>query len=597
VGYVSNEKITPLPGDVEAARAQAISFAAYRVIRSRFLVTDSTNANYPGWINFTGPAIDSLLNSQYGAGSTTTAQAAINPTSTAPAEVGKRIGQAILTWGATDGFATLPNGTPGYANGTPGASYPQAYTATINPNLNRVMSVEGSNIYVFNAPLGSGVPYGTDPNLWQPLDLATSIDQSGLIQASKQTFVGVQSLATTPFSLTRTDRLKPWFDPFGGPSKVSTDTFISTSDASYKAQALAVIRDGSVLNSTATKDISPGAIGNNPLGADTGLGYAINPVTNAPYVSNVVKIGDFTRCLAEFWADGPSSETPPGHWHVLANEMSDDPLVVKKIKGTGPIVNDLEWDVKMYFSIAGSVHDAACAAWSLKRYYSGTRPITLLRWLCTNGQSTNAALPGYNPLGIPTETDVCEEITNATAALGGKHQRVYSVEQGTDVDGIDYLGKIAVRCWPGENAGNPGAATGLPATIASPVRWILGTDWLPFQPSPALPQKSSPASQVARTFPGPFTTTPSWRIPCRSISARVSTSISNGAPIMMPPTKPASPAASVASTFPKTTTMVASSPPPSELPPSPWRRNTGPEPSSTKTCVQTSKSLTPPPPP
>ncbi|KAF0190954.1 MAG: hypothetical protein FD165_2193 [Gammaproteobacteria bacterium] len=42
------------------------------------------------------------------------------------------------------------------------------------------------------------------------------------------------------------------------------------------------------------------------------------------------------RVLAEFWADGPSSETPPGHWNTLANCVSDHPLV-ESIGGRGPI--------------------------------------------------------------------------------------------------------------------------------------------------------------------------------------------------------------------------------------------------------------------
>jgi len=49
-------------------------------------------------------------------------------------------------------------------------------------------------------------------------------------------------------------------------------------------------------------------LGNNSLGANDGAGYARNPVTGLPYASNVVKRGDFTRVLAEFWADGPTSK-------------------------------------------------------------------------------------------------------------------------------------------------------------------------------------------------------------------------------------------------------------------------------------------------
>ena len=69
--------------------------------------------------------------------------------------------------------------------------------------------------------------------------------------------------------------------------------------------------------------------------------------------------GDFVRVLAEFWADGPSSETPPGHWNVIANYVADNPLLVKKIGGVGPVVDDLEWDVKMYFAVNAAVHEAA----------------------------------------------------------------------------------------------------------------------------------------------------------------------------------------------------------------------------------------------
>jgi hypothetical protein len=43
-----------------------------------------------------------------------------------------------------------------------------------------------------------------------------------------------------------------------------------------------------------------------------------------PYASNMVPRGDFARVVAEFWADGPASETPPGHWAVLATDISDE---------------------------------------------------------------------------------------------------------------------------------------------------------------------------------------------------------------------------------------------------------------------------------
>jgi hypothetical protein len=98
------------------------------------------------------------------------------------------------------------------------------------------------------------------------------------------------------------------------------------------------------------------------------------------------------------------------------------------------------------------------------------------------------------------ETDVCEVITNTTAT--GKHSNVWSVEYGFDVSGTSHIGEVVVRVWPGEAIGNPTADTLLPATIQSPVRWVLGKDWLPFQRktfnTPAFPGYISGHSTFSR---------------------------------------------------------------------------------------------------
>ena len=47
---------------------------------------------------------------------------------------------------------------------------------------------------------------------------------------------------------------------------------------------------------------------------------------------------------------------------MVANDVADNPLLVKRIGGTGPVVDDLEWDVKMYFALNAATHDAACAS-------------------------------------------------------------------------------------------------------------------------------------------------------------------------------------------------------------------------------------------
>ena len=45
--------------------------------------------------------------------------------------------------------------------------------------------------------------------------------------------------------------------------------------------------------------------------------------------------GDYTRVLAEFWADGPTSETPPGHWFTILNTLSDHELFERRLGGAG----------------------------------------------------------------------------------------------------------------------------------------------------------------------------------------------------------------------------------------------------------------------
>lgn len=89
-------------------------------------------------------------------------------------------------------------------------------------------------------------------------------------------------------------------------------------------------------------DISPGAFGNNSLSANDGQGHPLNPVTGQPYAPNLIKRVDFARVLAEYWADGPNSETPPGHWNSIANQESDHPAFQKRLAGTGPVLDDLD---------------------------------------------------------------------------------------------------------------------------------------------------------------------------------------------------------------------------------------------------------------
>lgn len=424
----------------EAARHESISYAAYRILANRF--ANSVSA----------PTILARLGKRmHGFGYD---PEFVDTTGGSPAALGNRIAASIVAWGMQDGS----NQAGGYAD--------PSYT---NPQPPMVVLRMG-------VPQGGGVPDGTDPNLWQPLSFDDAETQNDLPAELVQKFIGVSWLNTAAFALTRNDPTQPWID-MGGPSRLGTD-----SDTGYKQAAIDVLISSARLGSQEVVDISPGAFGNNSLGDNDGTGYPLNPITSKPYKKNLVPLGDFARVLAEYWADGPDSETPPGHWHKLANQISDSPRMVRRIGGQGPEVSRLEWDIKLYLALAGGMHDAACAAWSMKRVYEGPRPITMIRYLGSNGQCSDPSLPSYHPAGLPLEPGVSELITTESSSPGSRHF------------GIGLPGEIAVFSWPGEPADR--------VSQTSTVRWMRAKDWLPYQRetfnTPAFPGYVSGHSTFSR---------------------------------------------------------------------------------------------------
>ena len=298
-----------------------------------------------------------------------------------------------------------------------------------------------------------------DPNHWQPLALETAIAQNGqLLPFGPQYFVGQHWGHVTSFALPPSDIGVP-VDP--GPPPYLGDP---ASDAEFKAMAEEVIafsgqldpRDGVVI------DISPAALGDNHLGTNDGSGYAFNPVTGEPYRPEPVLQADFARALAEFWADGPSSETPPGHWNTLANAVTDSSGFERRMGGAGDELEPLEWDVKMYLALNGAVHDAAIAAWGAKGYYDFTRPIAMIRYMGGLGQSSDPSLPSYDPQGLPLIPGEVELITPESAAPGERHAHL-----------ADHVGEIAVYAW----SGGPDD----PVNELGGVAWIRAVEWVPYQ--------------------------------------------------------------------------------------------------------------------
>jgi hypothetical protein len=434
------------PADLAEARRVAVSYAMFRLLNHRFLWSPEAEATLAEFRE----VMDDL---------------GLDPSNTStdyrsgdPAALGNYVAQCIIDFGLQDGS----NEQGRYVN-----LYYQPYNPTLLPVL-------------------PGNPSIKDMNRWQPLTLDVVIDQSGhVVPNSTPAFLSPEWGIVSAFCLSPLDLdvyPKKYFDYWvyhdpGPPPLIDTLAVGGISEEYKWGFALVAVWSGHLdPEDGVTWDISPGAIGNiGPLpgtvaeyrgfydligGGDTSRGHAVNPRTGEPYAPNLVARGDYTRVLAEFWADGPASETPPGHWFTILNYVNDHPLFERRYRGTGPVLDPLEWDVKAYFTLGGAVHDAAVSAWGIKGHYDYVRPISAIRAMADHGQSTDPALPRFHPAGIPLVDGFIELVGEGDPLAG---------HRGEHVD------KIKLRAWRGpDHIEDPG-------TEVAGVAWILAENWWPYQ--------------------------------------------------------------------------------------------------------------------
>lgn len=72
--------------------------------------------------------------------------------------------------------------------------------------------------------------------------------------------------------------------------------------------------------------------------------------------------------IALFWADGPSTETPPGHWNSIAREVSTS------------LGNTIEQNARLFALLNVAMADSAVCAWDAKYTYDFWRPVTAIRF-------------------------------------------------------------------------------------------------------------------------------------------------------------------------------------------------------------------------
>ncbi len=78
---------------------------------------------------------------------------------------------------------------------------------------------------------------------------------------------------------------------------------------------------------------------------------------------------DEQKAIAEYFADGPNTEFPPGHWSRFAE------LVSRRDR------HALDDDVKLFFALGNALLDASISVWDAKRAYDSERPATAIHCL------------------------------------------------------------------------------------------------------------------------------------------------------------------------------------------------------------------------
>jgi hypothetical protein len=162
-----------------------------------------------------------------------------------------------------------------------------------------------------------------DPNHWQRLiyDDGATVPAPHIVT---QSFVGAQWYRVVPFAMTSPEQFRPFVAQFG-PALYGSEAYLQQS------------RDLITISANLT---------------------------------------DEQKMIAEYWANGPRTELPPGHWDLFGEFVS---------RRDHHTVDD---DAKMFFALTNAIFDGGIAAWDAKRAFDSVRPIQAIPYLFQGQQIT-----------------------------------------------------------------------------------------------------------------------------------------------------------------------------------------------------------------
>jgi len=143
--------------------------------------------------------------------------------------------------------------------------------------------------------------------------------------------------------------------------------------------------------------------------------------------TNSTRTADQTQ-IALFWADGAGTETPPGHWNSIAQDVA-------AAKG-----NTLEENARLFALLNLAMADAAICAWDAKYSFSFWRPVTAIRHADTDGNPATEPDPSWSSLIV---TPPFPDYVSGHSTFSGAAATVLAIFYGTDnvsfTTGSDFL--------------------------------------------------------------------------------------------------------------------------------------------------------------
>jgi len=177
-----------------------------------------------------------------------------------------------------------------------------------------------------------------DPNRWQPLRVANGrsldefnnpqIDVTDPLSFQDQRFLAPHWRNVVPFALTTSAQFRALPPPYFGSDEIYKDALgvVSTNEEAYIKQFNEVVENGQNLT-------------------------------------------DERKVISEYWADGPRTESPPGHWNQIAQGIVERDSL------------SLGETTQLFFALNAALLDAGIAAWETKHFYDFIRPVSAIRRL------------------------------------------------------------------------------------------------------------------------------------------------------------------------------------------------------------------------